>query len=298
MSENAEGSERRESDEEREEQDEREELIQRILVALDTSPHSLAALQAAADLAARLDAELMGLYVEDIQVLRLSDIPLTREVSLYSASPRALDRQKVELQLRAQARAARRAIERLAEWRRIRWSFSVVQGSVPDEVLNAAEDTDLVILGKVGWSRGRQLGSTARLVIERASRPAMILGHGEQLKLPLGIVYDGSAGVKRALRVAAHLIQESGSFLIVMILAGDVETARSLQADIADWLRERGLNARFRWLIRPDLQSLKAVFQSEGCGMLVLPGDSESFPSDVLAGFLRSTGCPVMLVRG
>ncbi|MBK7177644.1 MAG: universal stress protein [Chloroflexi bacterium] len=54
--------------------------IQRILVALDASPHSLAALEAAIDLAERLDAELQGLFVEDINLLRLAQLPFAREL--------------------------------------------------------------------------------------------------------------------------------------------------------------------------------------------------------------------------
>jgi nucleotide-binding universal stress UspA family protein len=164
-------------------------------------------------------------------------------------------------------------------------------------VLAAAEETDLVILGKVGWSRGRQLGSTTRLVVEQSSRPAMILEQGEQVRLPVGTVYDGSAAAQRALRVAANLMEESGSYLIAIILAGDVETAQNYQADIATWLQQRGLKARFRWLLRPDLPGLKGVFQAEECGMLVLPGDIQFFPPADLTGFLRETECPVMLVK-
>jgi nucleotide-binding universal stress UspA family protein len=47
--------------------------IRRILVALDASPHSFAALEAAAHLAAHLEAELFGLYVEDENLLRGAD---------------------------------------------------------------------------------------------------------------------------------------------------------------------------------------------------------------------------------
>jgi K+-sensing histidine kinase KdpD len=49
--------------------------IRRILVALDASPDSLAALKTAADLARRMEAELMGLFVEDIELLRMADSP-------------------------------------------------------------------------------------------------------------------------------------------------------------------------------------------------------------------------------
>ena len=44
--------------------------IRRILVALDASPASLSAMQNAVELAARLGAELIGLFVEDINLLR------------------------------------------------------------------------------------------------------------------------------------------------------------------------------------------------------------------------------------
>jgi len=41
--------------------------LNRIIVALDSSPASMAALEVAADLAARNNAELIGVFVEDNQ---------------------------------------------------------------------------------------------------------------------------------------------------------------------------------------------------------------------------------------
>ena len=46
--------------------------IRRILIALDASTHSLAALDAAAEMAANMQAELIGLFVEDENLLHLS----------------------------------------------------------------------------------------------------------------------------------------------------------------------------------------------------------------------------------
>ena len=56
----------------------------RILVALDASPRSLAALSTAGALAAELDAELSGLFVEDINLQRLLALPFAREFCLLS----------------------------------------------------------------------------------------------------------------------------------------------------------------------------------------------------------------------
>jgi nucleotide-binding universal stress UspA family protein len=235
--------------------------------------------------------------VEDIRLLRLSDHPLARELNFYTPKAHAFDRQSAELQLRTQARQARRAMERLANNAQLRWSFRVVQGSVPREVLNAAEESDQIVMGKVGWSGQRRLGSTTRLVLTEMHRPALILQQGARVSLPVGVVFDGSPAAQRGLAVAADVMHNSNGFLTILILADVVNTARESQALIAKWLRQRDLRARFRWLIRPTGDGLKSLLQAEGCGLMVLPVDSPFFPGETMAEFLPTMECPVMLVR-
>jgi nucleotide-binding universal stress UspA family protein len=98
-------------------------VIRRILVALDASRQSVAALQVAADLASHLEAELVGLFVEDINLLRLAELPFAREVGSYSATRRRLNTRQVERQLKVQAERARRALEAYADRASVRWSL-------------------------------------------------------------------------------------------------------------------------------------------------------------------------------
>ena len=85
-----------------------EELtIRRILVALDASHHSLAALEAAAELAAGMEAELQGIYVEDVNLIKLAGAPGAREVRYPYIDAGRLSRERMERQLRAQAAQAR-----------------------------------------------------------------------------------------------------------------------------------------------------------------------------------------------
>lgn len=272
-------------------------IIRRILVALDASPHSLAALQAAAELADRLGAELLGLYVEDIVLLRLADLPLASVVSPYSAQPRQLNRQQLEQQLRIQARQAQRALANLAGRRRLQWTFRVSQGVVSAELLAAAQESDLIILGKSGWSRRSRLGSTARVIVAQAPRQALILQQGARLALPLGVVYDGSPLAPKALAAAAGLLLSGGVYLTVIILARESDAARRLQAEAAAWLRERGLQAGFRWLLGPPGARLTEIVRGEQCGLLVLPGEIEDLPGEALADLLDTVSCPVLVVR-
>jgi len=150
-------------------------VIRRILVALDASRHSVAALQVAADLASHLEAELVGLFVEDINLLRLAELPFAREVGSYSGTRRRLNTRQVERQLKVQAERARRALEAYADRASVRWSFEVTRGVVAPCVLAAASDADLVILGRAshGARTTGGLGSTARRVLVKPSANAL-----------------------------------------------------------------------------------------------------------------------------
>ena len=116
--------------------------FRRILVALDASNHSLAALEAAVELAATMKAELEGLYVEDVKLLRVASSPATREVRYPFVSAAQLDSEYMERQLRAQASQARRALMAACEKQKVKWSFRVVRGEVAHEVVAAAPQID------------------------------------------------------------------------------------------------------------------------------------------------------------
>ena len=88
----------------------KQQTIRRILVALDASHHSLAALDAAAELAASLEAELQGLFVEDANLLRLAGLPVARVVRYPFATPARPDPVRMERELRVQAAQARQAL--------------------------------------------------------------------------------------------------------------------------------------------------------------------------------------------
>ena len=276
-----------------------EPAIRRILVALDASPHSLAALEAAAELAAGLKAELLGLFVEDINLLRLAELPFAREMGVFSTTRRQLDILEVERELRAQASRARRALAIAAGRAQVPWSFRVARGVIAAELLAAASEADLVILGKVGWSLTgrRHMGSTARAVLSQATCLTLILQEGVRLSLPILVVYDGSTIAQKALSAAIRLVRGKNGYLTVLILADGPDAARELQTNVAKWLRERGLEARYRWLIGADVRHLPRIVDAEGCGMLVLPGQHSRVQSQGLLVWLDEVTCPVLLVR-
>ncbi len=274
-----------------------EAAIRRILIALDASPASMAALEAAAELAARLNAELLGLFVEDIDLLRFSELPFARQVGLHSALVSQLSREQVEQQLRAQANLVRRALAELARTGNLRTEFRVARGSITTELLQAALDTDLVILGKAGWSHRQRLGSTARTMIKRSPGHTMFLQHGARIAHSIGVIYDGSVLAARALGLAASLLPRAHAGLSILILADTVEEAHQLEPDIEEWLRAHRLTGHIHWVHGPSGKRLANLVRFEKLGILVVPASMELLPEDELEEFLNETSTPVLLVR-
>jgi nucleotide-binding universal stress UspA family protein len=274
-------------------------IIRRILVALDTSQHSLAALGTATELAARLEAELVGLFVEDINLLRLAELPFAQELGMFSATGRRLDTDQVERQLRAQAERARRALASQAEQAHVRWSFQVTRGVVAPQLLAAALEADLVIVGRASGSvsRSTRVGSTARGVAIGASCPALVMAHGARLRLPLLLLYDGSPPAQKAMSVAAALVRGEDRHLIVFVLAESQEQAGQVKQQVSQWLQGRGLVARYRLLLEPSLGRLTEMIEAEGCGTLVVPAHTAYLDDEELLTLLEEVDLPVLLVR-
>lgn len=272
--------------------------IRRILVALDMSPHSLAALEAAVRLAAGLDAEVTGLFVEDDVLLRSADLPLTRESSQFSRAPRQLDSRQIEREFRVQARRLERHLRQSAEQVRVHWSFRIVRGTVATEVLGAAADSDLITLGKIGRSprSSKRLGSTVRAIVTEARRPALIMRKGLELEHPVVVLYDGSPSAQTALTIAAQLAQIDEQQLIVLIPRETQSDAGRLQAQAVGWVTSQGITATYRHIAgRRPATICHAVQQADG-GVLVVPHDAQSMDADALEALLNEIDCPVLLV--
>jgi len=249
--------------------------IGRILVALDASHHSLAALEAAAELAASMEAE----------------------IRYPSVVPVRLDRVRMERALRAQAAQAHQALARACEGRHIKWSFRVVRGEVAPEVLAAAMEADLLTLGKASrpLTLRVRLGSTARAAAARAPCCVLLLQRDVGIRPPVLVTYDGTPSTQQALTMAARLAQKQGGDLTILIIADAPDAAQRLQAQVSDLLRGRGLAVRYRRLTDPGAATLIHEVRTEGSGVLVL--SSTVLPQETLQTLLDEVGCPVLLMR-
>lgn len=208
----------------------------RVLALLDASRSAREVLDAAVELAAGMKGEVLGLYVEDIELLHGAGYPFSREISITSGAIRPLETSVLEARLREQARELRAALEQAATRRAVRASLEVRRGRLQEEVRGAARPEDLLVLGRVGWSagRGRTLGSLARALLDTPPCAVMFAAgvashvHEEQPGKAVMAVLDDPARDRRVLDIAAGLANHEGLTLQLVVPAAHAGEARTL----------------------------------------------------------------------
>jgi len=219
-----------------------------------------------------MEAELLGVFVEDINLLRVASLPFARQIRYPSAIAEPLDAAAMERELRVKAEQARKALATAAERAQVRWSFRVLRGTVTAEVLAAASEADLLTLGKAGRSlTGRRLGSTALAAATNAPRALLFVQEGIPFGPPVLAVYDGSRGSRGALGAAIRLTHIVGDAMMVLILANAPDTARQLQEQAAQLIKGQSGQVRYRWIY--SASDLVQVLTRERNGVLVLSGE-------------------------
>jgi nucleotide-binding universal stress UspA family protein len=263
---------------------------ERIVVALDASPQSVAALKAAVEMAALLGAEVEGLFVEDINLIHLCDFPFCYEIGSYTARLRPVDNKGMERHLRVIAGSIRQAMEQAATQTHsqspVRWSFRVSRGPVVTELLAAAQSASLLSIGRAGQVRQRSLGSTTRLLMSQSQRPLFISGEDGGLRYPLTVVYTGSPAAERALRLAARLLQHAprplrpANLLRVVVWNNPDAPVELIQLEqaVQRWLAQEQLEAVMVSVSRSA--DLPATLRLHDGGTWVLPGEQSALVAE------------------
>ncbi|HTP28752.1 MAG TPA: universal stress protein [Anaeromyxobacteraceae bacterium] len=271
-----------------------ERWIRRILVALDASRASLDALSAAAALAARTGADIEGLFVEDMNLLRAAGLPCASQLALPSGARRPLVRGDTEIEFRALAATARDALAAAANALHIGWSFRVARGQVSVELLHAAGEADVLVLGRTGYRARAQPGTTARDAAARATTPVLIVGRAGALGPPVVVISDGTPTDERSVEVAARLAGDDPSALTVLVFAKTREQAEQFAKQARQLKGVRSATARFVLAARRHDLALEA---SAPGALLVMCSECSALGRGGLERLLEELDTPVLIVR-
>jgi len=272
--------------------------FRRIVVAIDGTPTSIAALEATGELASAWGAELLGLFVEDTNLLRMASLPFAREVGSHSGTHRSINPGQFEREFRSQSERARNTLWFIAERYRLTASFSVARGSVKRELIKALGEADMLSMGKGGRSVAATLGlgTTARAIAQEAGGIVLQFSHVASVSGPPAVVYDGSPVADKALAAAAELAHTLDTRLSVLLpVELDIDRAK-LEASAQDALKETRPVLAFRPIQTRCTADIARNVRSSGANVAVIPTGRPMLPTDAIETLLGQFFGPVMLV--
>jgi nucleotide-binding universal stress UspA family protein len=262
-------------------------MIRHIVVTLDASESGRPALQAAVRLAAILGAELEGVFVEDINLIRLAGLPFLREVRPWSLAEETISTQRMQRELRTLARQAERMLEQAASETGISWSFQVWRGHAEATSLARAFGADIISLGRVS---SRVSSSTWATTRSRARR-------SHETIASISVLFSESKQAVRAMTTACNLAKDLGVRLTVLLpenQAADMPGLKEKTRTILDFHEQA---ADFVELTGTDAQSLARAARTSGISILIAEAKHPLLQQACLDQCLEALSCPVLLVR-
>jgi nucleotide-binding universal stress UspA family protein len=271
-----------------------------ILIALDASSQSLAALEAAVEIAHQRGAELLGVFVEDEDLLRVTSSSVAREVATSAAETRDLKHKDLESIFRSLASHARNALEMAAERRRIPWSFEVVRGAVMETLTEMIKEAEVVAMGSLGsrWPSENGFGSTTMKVLKTAKGGVFIARKGKSITFPVTVVCKSLEESKTALEAAFSMGYLSHHYFNVLYLPSENPLH---EFELRQWLtqvsQDRAVLFRMFVIDPPTMMNVAGYLQAFRPGTLILP-DLDWLKKAKFLKQLQHLECPVYLIRG
>ncbi|MGH7823662.1 MAG: universal stress protein [Candidatus Binatia bacterium] len=278
-------------------------MIKNILVPLDGSDHSKAALDYGIWLCERFDGTLLGQHIIDtisIEGTFFHDISGSLGFEPYldfSSKMREVleDRGKIILEdfsLRCQKRG-------------IRYQTCLDMGLIANEICERSKVADLVVIGHRGineeFSTGL-LGTTAESITRKCPRPVFVSTKKFQaIDRPL-LAYDGSQRASSAMESAAEFCSRLCLPLSVLNVAKDEKLAAGVLQQARSYLGSYSIETHFETARGYPEQKIIEYLINFGYDLLFIGAYGHKRIIEMVLGstteyVLRNTPCPVFLNR-
>jgi hypothetical protein len=226
--------------------------IKRIMVAV-SSLHDLAPFDTAAALAKQLQAQLDALFVEDINLFHLAELPFAKELDQVSGKLRPVSLNHMEQALQTQARRIHETLTTISQDKQVEWKMSVVRGNYFKEAMSASNIDVLFILGP------KQI-SASQTIAKVLSRKDCKVTRGFK---PVYVYFDNSQPSCRALELANKLANLINTNLIILL----PEMTESFINE-ANNIIGINHNAHFE-TTNNNTHAIKSIIKYTGCSLFV-----------------------------
>lgn len=268
-----------------------------VLVALDRSPHGRAALDRATSVASQLQAEVVGVYVEDEELAQLAELPFACEIGSQGGSVRALNTESMRKRVRAQAALVRRDLEDHAEAHSVRATFILRRGSVTEELLAACKNADYLVVGRSRrQTRSSRLGATASALARSAGRPVWLAQPSRSPNDTVLLIVDGKVENRETVATCLRIIDPNARLVIAIVSNDSAPVNEHARTLIEQQLTAAKRSAEYVWLSKLDEAGLAIVVARLGDPIVAttLPDDEEA--ANRVAAVVTALACNVIVL--
>jgi hypothetical protein len=256
--------------------------VRRVLLAFDNAAPATQPLATARALIEILGGELAGLFVEDVNLLRVAALPFTREVGAISGVARPIELPDIERVLRVQAETAKRVLAELAGELSVPWSFRIERGNMLQHVLAQMSESVAAVL------------VPHRLL--HAPAPATGRGLGRSPARRVFALWDRSAPQTQAVALALRLAEAQHATVTLIVLGNDLPASGSLPPALASLLASAPPGLRMVSLPRSKAAVLARQLRAAAFDVLVLSRTALDEEPDEMRALIDAVGSPVVLL--
>jgi hypothetical protein len=244
-------------------------------------------------------AEILGLFVEDINLLELSQLPVAREFTFEAPATKLIDSQSIERQFRAHGNRMQTLFESAVKNLRTAHSFQVTRGELRAELLKASNYCDTLVLSYSRRHFGPRLSIRTRLAELLESGPPTLVFVQERWRTGQSVatLFDGSEQSLAALRIGASVAKAENLGMSIWLPVADEERRQELTAKANELLLGTAIHYSFRTLKSDDVDALISTAGAEKPRVLVLPAVRTEPTKQLIMTLLDRANCSVIVTR-
>lgn len=279
------------------EDSEKKILLRKILVAVDSSSHSQAALEAAVVLARKMEADIHGVYVREERWSKVSRLPSISVVNTYTGEVSSFEDETLEDQVKLLRNRLQEQLKRISKLHQVKHTWQYTSGNVDEKILEASQETDLITIGLKGLSaKRRSPGRSARTIIQESKKPVLILKEGQRLGSRILSIYDGSEVSEKSTKLALQIAENTHSTVTLLDIRSDDSVTDEQNAFLRNLFMTTPVFIEIRKTEGLTVDKFLNYVNQNKFGLLLIPKENPIFPR-YLSFILNHMNCPLLLMN-
>jgi nucleotide-binding universal stress UspA family protein len=279
-------------------------MVKTILIPTDGSEYGRTAIDFGVYIAKKLQAQLIGLHVIDIGLMRgpvFSDISGSIGLPPYQEFLPV-----IEAGLDGRAETVLKAFRERCEAAGLQPETIKAVGVIDETILEEGKKTDWILLAQRGENfhlgKGGILGSTAELVVRNSGKPVLVTPKTYQDIESMALAYDGSPPAHNALKLAVNLSEKAAWPLTIICITEDQAAADRLHKKIDTYIEPFQIDCETIIIRGKDNREIIKFIQEGSVELLVMGAYGHNrlrqlFIGSTTSDVIQKSSIPVLLTR-